>query len=306
MEQDVKFPKKVRIREVSPRDGLQAEPKVLPTSIKLELIKGLLDAGAAHIEVASFVSPKWLPQMADAEEILRNLPRHSDVTYSVLAPNIMGLERALALSPQEITVFVSATETHNMKNLNRPIASTLQEIKLIAGRAYSENIKVSAVIVVAFGCPYEGGVSWESLQRLIEYFGSVGIEQITLGDTIGVANPRQVYRVVRNIIGEYPWVNLGLHFHDTRGVALSNALFALMAGADYFDTALGGIGGSPFSPGAGGNLATEDLVYCLHAMDIDTGFDLSKLIALGDRLQKWVGHELPSRVHKSFSESFIN
>ncbi|MCY0898509.1 MAG: hydroxymethylglutaryl-CoA lyase [Firmicutes bacterium] len=293
------WPDSIDIREVSPRDGLQAEPQILPTEQKVELIKKLGQAGLRRIEAASFVHPKWLPQMADAEEVMRQIPRSANIRYSVLVPNLAGLERALGTKPDEITVFVSASETHNRKNVNRSIEESVEGFKTIVSRSHVSGVEVSAVIVTAFGCPYEGAVPVSRILDLIDQFQGMGIRQVTLGDTVGTANPRQVYHTIKTIYNRFPDIMLGLHFHDNRGTALANMLAAISAGATYFDTALGGIGGSPFSPGAGGNLATEDLVYILEESGISTRVELSSLIATGDLLEQWIGHELPSRVHRA-------
>lgn len=293
------LPQSIVIREVSPRDGLQAEAAILPTAVKLELIEGLIRAGIRRIEAASFVSPKWLPQMADAEAVMKAVPRVPGVRYSVLVPNMPGAERAVDVRPDEMTVFVSASETHNRKNVNRTIAQSLAQFSDIVRLAGSLGIEVSAVVVTAFGCPYEGKVPLAAIEGLLDRIQRIGIRQVTLGDTVGCANPRQVFDTVKRLQQQFPSMDLGLHFHDNRGTALANALAAMLAGARYFDTALGGIGGSPFSPGAGGNLATEDLVYCAQEMGVGTGVDVMSLVGLGDRLAAWIGHDIPSRVHQA-------
>jgi hydroxymethylglutaryl-CoA lyase len=286
----------VSIRDVSPRDGLQAEPKTLDTEVKRELIDGLALAGVPRIECASFVHPKLLPQMADAEAVMRGLTRRSRTHYSVLVPNVHGAERASALDPDEMTVFVSASETHNWKNVHRSIADSLAEFQKVAEIGRRRSVPVGAYVVTAFGCPYEGQVPESALLDLTYRLFELGIRTITLGDTIGVANPVLVQQRIRTIRQSLPGLTLGLHFHDNRGTALANLLAAVDAGATYFDTALGGIGGSPFSPGAGGNLATEDAVYLLEEMGVDTGIDLNALLVLGDRLAEALEHPLPSRV----------
>jgi hydroxymethylglutaryl-CoA lyase len=295
----LELPARVTIRDVSPRDGLQAEPRVVPTDAKLELIDGLAKAGVPRIESTSFVNPKLLPQLADAEETMSRLTRRSRTHYSVLVPNVKGAERAVAHDPDELTVFVSASETHNWKNVHRSIASSLAEFHTVSALARSHGIPVSAVIVTAFGCPYEGAVPASTVVDLAYRLYDMGMREITLGDTVGVANPVMVQERIRLIRNSLPGLTLGLHFHDNRGTALANLLAAVDAGATYFDTALGGIGGSPFSPGAGGNLATEDAVYLLEEMGVDTGIDLDALLALGDRLSQWLEHPLPSRVRQA-------
>ncbi len=290
------YPSTVSLREVGPRDGLQAEPVVLDTAYKVQLVDQLSAAGLPRIEVTSFVSPEWLPQMADAEAVMAGIARRPGTVYSVLVPNLRGAERALTTGPDEITLFLSASATHNMKNVHRSIAESLTGFRGIMERV-SGNIPVSAVIVTAFGCPYEGGVPEQNVLNLARQLVDMGIAEITLGDTVGVAHPRQVVNLVQRFQMVLPEVHLGLHFHDNRGTALANLLAALAAGASRFETALGGIGGSPFSPGAGGNLATEDAVYLLESMGVHTGVDLEKLIATTGQLIGQLGHSVPSRVY---------
>ncbi len=289
-------PSRIWIRDVSPRDGLQAEKLVLGTDDKVSLVNQLAEAGVPRIEVTSFVSPKWLPQMADAEDVMKKIERRPDVVYSVLVPNPKGAERAVASNPDEMTVFVSASQTHNQKNVHRSIEESLKGFADICAVARPRGINVSAVIVTAFGCPYEGVVPLSHVIELAQKLKDLGIYELALGDTVGVANPRQVARVVRTFRETLPDMLLALHFHDTRGTALSNLLAAVGSGATRFETALGGIGGSPFSPGAGGNLSTEDTVYCLHEMEIETGIDLGKLLETAQFLMSKLGHEVPSKV----------
>ena len=289
-------PSFVWFRDVSPRDGLQAEKMILETKDKVQLINQLTQAGVPRIEVTSFVSPRWLPQMADAEEVMAAIDRKPGVVYSVLVPNPKGAERAVATKPDEMTVFVSASETHNQKNVHRSITESLQGFRDIGAMVRVHGIKVSAVIVTAFGCPYEGVVSLSSVLDLAQRLQELGIDEITLGDTVGVANPKQVANMVGAFREKLPQVEMALHFHDTRGTALANLLAAVGSGASKFETALGGIGGSPFSPGAGGNLSTEDSVYCLMEMGIVTGIDLKLLLYATQFLVEKLGHDVPSRV----------
>ncbi len=293
----IMWPTEVTLRDVSPRDGLQAESTIVPVKERIALIDGLAAAGVPRIEAASFVSSKWLPQMADAETVMAGITRRPGVVYSVLVPNATGAERAIATHPDEMTVFVSASETHNRHNVNRSIAESLNGFRNVLIVAERASIPVSAVIVTAFGCPYEGMVPAERVVSVAQELQNLGIREITLGDTVAVANPRQVYQLVMRLRHVLPQVQWGLHFHDTRATALANALSALAAGANQLDSALGGIGGSPFSPGAGGNLATEDVVYCLDSMGVATGVSLDDLLVLGDDLESMIGHGLPSRVH---------
>lgn len=289
-------PQQVWIREVSPRDGLQAEKVIVATGDKIALVNQLARAGVPRIEVTSFVSPQWLPQMADAEQVMAGIDRRPGVVYSVLVPNPVGAERALATHPDEITVFVSASETHNHKNVHRSIAESLKGLADICTLAKPHGVTISAVIVTAFGCPYEGVVPLPQVLELAGRLRDLGIHELALGDTVGVANPRQVAQVVQAFHHTWPDMPLALHFHDTRGTALANVLAAVGSGASRFETALGGIGGSPFSPGAGGNLSTEDTVYCLQEMGIDTGIDLDQLLAASRFLVATLGHDVPSKV----------
>ncbi|OLZ09890.1 hydroxymethylglutaryl-CoA lyase [Sulfobacillus thermosulfidooxidans] len=291
-----KEPEFVWFRDVSPRDGLQAEHVILNTEDKVRLVNQLAQAGVPRIEVTSFVSPKWLPQMADAEQVMTSIERKPGVVYSVLVPNPKGAERAIATKPDEMTVFVSASETHNQKNVHRSIHESLEGFHDICAMARPYGITVSAVIVTAFGCPYEGIVPLSSVLELAERLQDLGISEIALGDTVGVANPKQVAQMVQAFQQKLPGIQLALHFHDTRGTALANLLAAVGSGASRFETALGGIGGSPFSPGAGGNLSTEDSVYCLTEMGISTGIHLQQLLSTTQFLVEKLGHDVPSKV----------
>lgn len=293
------IPQDVVIKDVSPRDGLQAEPTIITTYAKLALIDGLARAGLPRVEATSAVKPGLLPQLADAEETMARLTRRSRCRYSVLVPNLRGAERALTMNPDEMTVFLSASETHNWKNVHRTIVQSLEECQAITDLGRSRGVVVSAVIVTAFGCPYEGTVTPSVVMELAFRLYAMGIREVTLGDTVGVANPVMVQERVRMLRLNIPGLTLGLHFHDNRGTALANMLAALDAGATHFETALGGIGGSPFSPGAGGNLATEDAVYLLDEMGVHTGIDLDALLVLGDRLSDQLGHPFPSRVRQA-------
>lgn len=293
------LPERVEIKDVSPRDGLQAESKVLSVDERVQLVNQLTAVGVPHIEATSFVSPKWLPQMAGAEEVMARIERKPGVTYAVLVPNPKGAERALSTKPDEITVFLSASETHNYKNVHCSISDSLAGFHRICDMARGEGVPVSAVIVTSFGCPYEGRVPVNAVLDLAARLESMGIADITLGDTVGVANPLQVAEMVHSFRMNAPMVRLGLHFHDNRGTALANLLAGLVAGCIRFETALGGIGGSPFSPGAGGNLSTEDAVYTLQEMGVKTGIDLARLLTVTRFLEQAIGHAVPSRVFQA-------
>ncbi len=295
----MRLPDRVVLRDVSPRDGLQAEPVTISTEHKLELIDGLARAGVSRIEAASVVHPKLVPQLADAEAVMASLTRRAYCRYAVLVPNIKGAERAVTMNPDEIAVFLSASETHNWKNVHRSITDSLQELQTVCDMSRAHHVPPSAVIVASFGCPYEGVVPPSVVVDLAYRLFGMGVREITLGDTVGVANPKKVQAIFSQLRQDIPGLNLGAHFHDNRGTALANMLAAIDVGITLFDTALGGTGGSPFSPGAGGNLATEDAVYMLEESGVATGINLDALLALGDRLEEWVGHPLPSRVRRA-------
>ncbi|MDA8199888.1 MAG: hydroxymethylglutaryl-CoA lyase [Thermaerobacter sp.] len=295
----MRLPDRVVLRDVSPRDGLQSEPVMVSTEHKLELIDGLAHAGVSRIEAVSVVHPKLVPQLADAEAVMANLTRRAYCRYAVLVPNIKGAQRAVTMNPDEITVFLSASETHNWKNVHRSITDSLQELQTVCDMSRAHHVPPSAVIVASFGCPYEGEVPTSVVVDLAYRLFGMGVREITLGDTVGVANPKKVQAIFSQLRQDIPGLNLGGHFHDNRGTALVNMLAAIDVGITLFDTALGGIGGSPFSPGAGGNLATEDAVYMLEESGVATGINLDALLALGDRLEVWVGHPLPSRVRRA-------
>ena len=271
------WPEHVRIREVGPRDGLQHEPGFVPTTVKLEWIDRLADAGLTYIEVTSFVSPKWIPPLADAEEVAAGLRRREGVTYAALVPNMRGLERALRGQIDEAAVFMSASETHNRKNINKSIDETLPVLREVTGAAKAAGKTVRGYLSTVFGCPYEGAVSVERVLRLTEELLEMGVDEVSLGDTIGVGNPRQVEQVLSELLRRVPPDRIALHFHNTNGLALANTVIALQMGIRAFDASCGGLGGCPYAPGAAGNVATGDLIRMLHAMDVRTGVDMAKL-----------------------------
>jgi len=272
-----RWPERVRIREVGPRDGLQNEPGFVPTAVKLEWIDRLADAGLTYIEVTSFVSPKWIPPLADAEEVAAALRRREGVTYAALVPNMRGLERALRAGIDEAAVFMSASESHNRKNINKSIDETLPVLREVASAAKAAGKTVRGYLSTVFGCPYEGAVSVEQAVRLTEALLEMGVDEVSLGDTIGVGHPRQVEAVLTELLGRVPPDKIALHFHNTNGLALANTVIALQMGIRTFDSSCGGLGGCPYAPGAAGNVATDDLIRMLHAMDVRTGVDEAKL-----------------------------
>lgn len=272
------LPKSVTIVEVGPRDGLQNEANFVPIDQKIELIERLSETGLKRIEITSFVHPKAIPQLQDSEEVVKRIQRKPGIIYSTLVPNEKGLERALAAGVEEIGLFVSASETHNQKNVRMSIADSLKEFRNIAEKALANGIRMRGYVVTAFGCPYEGRIAPEKVEFIINEYKALGVHEIALGDTTGMANPVMVSQMVERIKPQLGVTGLALHFHDTRGAALANILAALQEGVTVFDGSIGGLGGCPYAPGASGNVATEDLVNMLEEMGIETGIDLQKLI----------------------------
>jgi hydroxymethylglutaryl-CoA lyase len=295
----MKLPDRVTIYEVGPRDGLQNEARQVPTAEKIRFIDALVDAGLHNIEITSFVSPKWIPQLADAAEVARGVRRPAGARMSALVPNRRGLDAAMAVGMKEIAVFLSASETHNKKNVNKTIAETLAAFEDVVPPALAAGLKVRAYVSTVFGCPYEGDVDPRAVLQLSARLIEMGVYQISLGDTIGVANPRQVEDVIGRVLAEHPADRIAVHFHDTQGTALANCLVSLTLGIRTIDSSAGGLGGCPYAPGASGNLATEDLVAMLHAMGIETGVDLDRLVDASRLATAFVGHDLPSKYLKA-------
>lgn len=287
---------RVQIVEVGPRDGLQNESAIVPAAAKIALIHKLMAAGLKRIEASSFVNPKWIPQLADADEVFQGINRSQEVTLSALVPNIRGLERARQCGLTEIALFMSASETHNQKNINKRIEDTFPILREVAQEALALGMKVRGYISTVFGCPYEGNVPLDNSRRVTEALLEMGVYEISLGDTIGVATPKQVHEVFRELVKDVTNERLAAHFHDTRGTGLANVAAALDEGIRIFDSSIGGLGGCPYAPGAAGNISTEDLVYMLHGMDYKTGVDLEKLIEAGAYIGQQLDKELPSKV----------
>ncbi len=292
----MRLPESVTITEVGPRDGLQNEEQFVETTQKVELIERLAAAGLRRIEAASFVSPRAIPQMRDASELMGTLPRRKGVTYVALVPNEVGARNAIAAKADELATVVSASETHNRHNVNRTVEQSLSGIENVAALATDAGIPWAGYISTAFGCPYEGDVPPEQVIRIAKRLRDLGAYTIAFGDTIGAGNPRQVSALVRAFQDALPDTPLRLHFHDTRGTALANVLAALEGGVESFDGSLGGLGGCPYAPGAAGNVATEDVVYMLHEMGIETGVDLEALIDAARWVEQLFGRSLPGRV----------
>ena len=290
------LPNSVTIVEVGPRDGLQNEGNFVPTEQKIELINRLSGTGLRRIEITSFVHPKAIPQLQDSEEIVRRIERKPGIIYSTLVPNEKGLERALAAGVKEIALFVSASEVHNQKNVRMSVSESLGGFRNITKKALAHGIRMRGYVVTAFGCPYEGRVPQENVEFIVEEYKNLGIHEIALGDTMGMANPVQVIHMIERIKPRLESMDLALHFHDTRGAALANILAALQEGVTVFDGAIGGLGGCPYAPGASGNVATEDLVNMLEEMRIDTAIDLMKLIECAKYARQIIRKNLPSHL----------
>ncbi len=293
------LPDSVSIYEVSPRDGLQNEATPIPLEGKLELLKALIASGLTRIELTSFVSPRWVPQLADAEQLVKAAQPPPGVTVSALVPNAKGFERALAAGLKEIAVFMSASETHNRKNTNKSIAQSLETFEEVVPPARAAGLAVRAYVSTVWGCPYEGNVAVEASLGIARRLLELGCYQVSLGDTIGVGTPLQTQRIVQTFLAEIPAAKLALHLHDTRGTALANALVGLELGIRDFDASVAGIGGCPYAPGAAGNLATEDLVYLLNGLGVKTGVDLDRLIEAGRVAETVLGRPLPGKVHQA-------
>ncbi len=295
------YPERARIREVGPRDGFQNEPEVIPTAEKLRLIGLLAEAGVQRMEVASFVRPDVIPQLADGLEVLAGIERREGLTYSVLIPNEKGLDNALAVRDRfdEISVFLSASETHNRKNVNRSIAESLAGLERVVVRARDAGLRCEGVIATSFGCPYEGEVPPERVLGLAARLREFGCAEIGFGDTTGMANPRQVGAFYGQALERLDDVELTAHFHNTRGQGLANVLAALERGIDSFESSFGELGGCPVPPGSTGNVSTEDVVSMLHEMGIETGVDLPKLIEASSAVQDVLGRPLGAHVLKA-------
>ena len=293
------LPDSVSVYEVGPRDGLQNEPVTVDTVRKLRLVDALVSAGIKRIEFSSFVSPKWIPQLADAEELARLIRPQPGVSYGALCPNFRGFQRAGSVGVKEIAVFLSSSETHNKRNINRSIDQTLDIFRELVPAARDYGMRVRAYVSTVWGCPYEGHIDPAIALRLSKELLSLGCYEISLGDTIGVGTPLQTRDILRMFLSELPAEKLAMHMHNTRGQALANVAVGLDMGIRTFDAAIAGLGGCPYAPGAAGNLATEDLVYMLDDAGIETGIDQDKLWNAGRLAEGTVNRHLPGRVHRA-------
>ncbi len=295
------LPRTVRIVEVGPRDGLQNEKAQVPTEQKIQFITLLAEAGFPVVEATSFVSPRAIPQLSDASAVMAALKPFPGVQYSALVPNLKGMERAVAAGLRSVAVFTAASESFTRHNINATIAESLANFRPVVALARQEGIPVRGYISTVFGCPYEGAVAPRQVLSVAQALLEMGIDELSLGDTIGVATPNQVVDVLSLLLSEgaIPIERLAVHFHDTRGTALANVLTSLQLGISIIDSSAGGLGGCPYAPGAAGNLATEDLLYMLHGMGIQTGVDLEKVVAATSFIAPWLGHAPTSKYYQA-------
>jgi len=295
----MKLPKRVTICEVGTRDGFQIEPEFIPTEQKIEVVNRLSACGLPRIEVTSFVHPKAVPQLRDAEEVMARITRRPGTTYAALVPNDRGAERAIGAKVDEIHTVVSASESHNLANVNMTIAESLEKLRAVAEVARRASVPVVAGISTSFGCPFEGEVPLEKLESVVARLADLGVRGIALADTTGMANPVQVARTLEHLMPKFPGVEWSLHTHDTRAMAIPNILAATECGVTSFDASIGGLGGCPFAPGASGNVSTEDLIHCLHAMGVETGIDPDRLAETARYVEQVVGRTLPGQIMKA-------
>ena len=288
--------KEVIVTEVGTRDGFQSEKQIINTKDKISLINDLINTGFKRIEYSSFVSPKAIPQLADASEVIKGINRNKDITLTALVPNLRGAIRAIEANIDEIVVFLSASESHNNKNLNRSIKDSLIGFEEVVKLANDVNIPVHGDISTAFGCPFEGNISSKKIVEISKEYQNLGFKGVTLGDTTGMATPHVVKNVIRDIKDNIPNFEITLHFHNTRGIGLANVLVGLQEGINHYESCIGGIGGCPFAPDATGNICSEDLIYLLEELGIKTGIDLNKLIKVAKKAEKILGYTLPGQV----------
>jgi len=301
------LPERVTVYEVGPRDGLQNEAETLAVEVRAEFVDRLTDAGLPAIEVGSFVSPKAIPQLADTEELYRRIHTASGVRYPALVPNLRGLERALEVGVREIAVFTAATETFNQKNVHAGVDESIERFRPVVARAREEKVRVRGYVSTAFGCPYEGEVAPEAVREVVHKLLDLPVDEISVGDTIGVATPAGVYDVIEALYDSgVTRAVLALHFHDTRGTALANVYAGLECGVTTFDASAGGLGGCPYAPGASGNLATEDLLYLLDGLGIETGVTLPKVVEASRFMAARLGRRPPGRYLSAVWESETN
>lgn len=291
----LQFPPRVEIYEVGPRDGLQNEPTPVPTEVKVELVDRLSATGLPYVEVSSFVHPRWIPQLGDAEEVFTQIKQDEGVRHGALVPNMRGLQRAQEVGLKAVAVFISSSEAHNKRNLNRSIEESFEDIEQVMAELKAGDFWIRGYVSMVFGCPYEGDVPLDRVKQVVDRLFELGVDQVSLGDTVGLATPTSVSSRVAGLMEALPAERLALHFHDTRGTALANVVAGLDAGIRIFDGAVGGLGGCPYAPGATGNVATEDLVQMLHSMGIETGVDLDALVDAAAFIEEKLRKRLPGR-----------
>jgi len=295
----MQLPRQVRMVEVGPRDGLQNEGTPIPAQVKIGLIDRLTDAGLATIEATSFVSPKWVPQMADNVQVLSGIERRLGVSYPVLVPNLKGLEGALAAGVEEIAVFAAASETFSLKNINCSIAQSLERFREVTAAAAKRGVRVRGYVSCVLGCPYEGEIDPSAVASVALHLKEMGCYEISLGDTTGVGTPAKAQVMIEAVAGRIPRERLAVHFHDTYGQALANILAVLEQGVSVVDSAVAGLGGCPYAAGASGNVASEDLLYMLNGLGVETGVDLAKLIDAGNYISDFLGRPSGSKVARA-------
>src|ERR671923_1110078 len=295
----MKLPARVTMCEVGTRDGFQIEPDFIPTELKVDVVDRLSEAGLPRIEVTSFVHPKVVPQLRDAETVMAKIRRRPGTRYAALVPNDKGAVRAVDAGVEAVHTVLSASESHNLANVNMTIAESLDKLRAVMEVATRAKVHVGCGISTSFGCPFEGDVPLTQLERVVRRLVDMGARAVGLADTTGMANPRQVSRVLEHLMPRFPGVEWTLHTHDTRAMAIPNILAALEHGVTNIDASIGGLGGCPFAPGASGNVCSEDLVHCLHAMGVETGIDLERLIGVSRRVQDIVGRTLPGQIVKA-------
>jgi hydroxymethylglutaryl-CoA lyase len=294
-----KKPRNITIVEVGTRDGFQNEKQFIPTDKKIEIVNALSETGLKNIQVTAFVHPKAIPQLADADEVLSKIERFPGISYRVLAPNLKGVQRAIPLKPDKINLMMSVTESHSLSNANRSIGESFKDFKRIVPEIQNAGISVIGGMACALGCPFEGRVPVQQLEGIVDQYIAIGVKNIGIADTMGVANPQLVYDVVSHLKKKYPEIHWNMHFHNNRDLALANTLAAIEAGVTEFDTAIGGLGGCPYAPNAAGNISTEDMVNMMDEMGIDTGIDLDALLTVAEMIKKAVLHPLNSAIIKS-------